>query len=72
MNDFIFDLLNDDGRCCRLCSHFWKGMKQSDVYNVKIANPDAGEYKPGHKFCLKNKTFVFFYECCTEFTKRED
>jgi hypothetical protein len=70
MNDFIFDLLVDENRCCNLCSHFDRGVKQADVYYIKNANPDINEYKLGHKFCMKTKKFVFFYECCTEFTKR--
>jgi hypothetical protein len=71
MNDFYFDLLSDDGRCCGKCSHFYKLMKKADVFSIEAANPEAGKYKEGQKFCLKRKYFVYFYECCTDFTKNQ-
>jgi hypothetical protein len=45
-------------------------MKKADVFFIEAANPDAGKYKEGQKFCLKRKYFVYFYECCTDFTKK--
>ncbi len=67
MNEFLIDTVGDDGRCCKLCSHFYAEMKRDYVFSIIKANPGINEYKPGHKFCMKNKEFVFFYEVCMEF-----
>lgn len=71
MDDFLLDILGDDGRCCKLCEHFYSGMKRDFVFSVVKANPGINQYRAGHKFCLKHKKFVFFYECCMEFKENK-
>jgi hypothetical protein len=70
MDEFLLDILGDDGRCCRQCRHFYSGLNRDFVLSVVKANPGTNQYLPGHRFCMKNKKFVFFYECCTDFKEK--
>jgi hypothetical protein len=65
VNELLFEYYYDKQRLrtCLSCKHYFKHMNKYDVYNIMQSN-SLNDRKPGQKFCLKNKCFVYFSDCC--------
>ena len=57
-------------RICLNCKHYFKCMGRYDAEVIMHANSITEERKAGQKYCLKNKSFVYFSDCCGWFDWR--